>query len=83
MIKIERILETEPVNAFLLKRWLFKQYKKSKSYILAWIYWKNDFKLRKSKENWEWSFRINKQFRAFWKVDNKDLIIYMIDNHQK
>lgn len=83
MIKIERILETEPVNAFLLKRWLFKQYKKSKSYILAWIYWKNDFKLRKSKENWEWSFRINKQFRAFWKVDNKDLIIYMIDNYQK
>ena len=82
MLHINKILETQEVFDFLEKRWLLKQYKKSKAYILAWIYGKTDFKLRKPKEKWEWSFRINKQFRAFWKIDDKDLIIYIIDNHQ-
>lgn len=82
MIEINNIFETKEIYDFLEKRWLVEQYKKSKNYIIAWIYWKTDFKLRKPKEKWEWSFRINKQFRAFWKLDNWDLIIYIIDNHQ-
>ena len=82
MLKINNIFETKWVFEFLEKRWLINQYKKSKSYILAWIYWKTDLKIRKPKEKWEYSFRINKQFRAFGKLDNWDLIIYIIDNHQ-
>ncbi len=82
MLKINNILETQEVADFLEKRWLIKQYKKSKSYILSWIFWKTDFKLRQPKEKWEWSFRINKQFRAFGRLDENDLIIYLIDNHQ-
>jgi len=81
MLKIENIYEIEWVYNFLLKRWLVNQYRKSKKYILVWIYWKTDFKLRKPKEKWEWSFRINKQYRAFGKLDWNDLIIYIIDNH--
>jgi len=77
MLKINNILELNWVYDYLLKRNLLNQYKKSKSYILAWIYWNIDFKLRKPKEKWEWSFRINKQFRAFGKYDNWDLIIYI------
>jgi len=82
MIKVNNIYELKGVYDFLVKRNLLNQYKKSKLYILAWIYWNTDFKLRKPKEKWEWSFRINKQFRAFWRYDNENLIIYIIDNHQ-
>ena len=82
MIKINNIFEVKWVYDFLKKRWLLSQYKKSKTYILAWIYGKTDLKLREPKQKWEYSFRINKQFRAFWKMDNWDLIIFMIDNHQ-
>jgi len=82
MLKINNIFETKEVYDFLKKRCLLKQYKKSKSYILAWIYWKTDLKLRKPKERWEWSFRINKQYRAFAKFDWNDLIVFIIDNHQ-
>ena len=82
MINFHNIFETKWIYDFLIKRNLLRQYKKSKSYILAWIYWKTDIKLREPKEKWVWSFRINKQYRAFWKYDNWDLIIYMIDNHQ-
>lgn len=83
MLKINNILETKEVLDFLEKRLLIKQYKKSKSYILWWIFWKTDFKIRKPKEVWEWSFMINKQFRAFARFDKEnDLIVYLIDNHQ-
>jgi len=82
MLKINNIFETKWVLDFLEKRNLIRQYKKSKNYILAWIYWKTDLKLREPKKKWEYSFRINKQFRAFWKLDNWDLIIFIIDNHQ-
>ncbi len=82
MFKINNIYETPKVFEYLEKRWLIKQYKKVKTYILAWIYWKSNLKFRKPKEKWEISFRINKQFRAFWKLDWNDLIIFLIDNHQ-
>ena len=82
MIKIDNIFETQDVVDELIKKCLIKQYKKAKTYILAWIYQKTDFKLRQPKQNWEWSFRINKQFRAFARFDWDDLIVYIIDNHQ-
>ncbi len=82
MLNINNILETQEVADFLEKRWLVKQYKKSKTYILSWIFWKTDFKLRQPKEKWEWSFRINKQFRAFGRLDENDFIVYLINNHQ-
>jgi hypothetical protein len=80
---IKNIFETRWVYDFLVKRGLLKQYKKSKFYILSWVYWKTDLKLREPKGKWERSFRINKQFRAFGRYENGDLIIYIIDNHQK
>jgi plasmid maintenance system killer protein len=49
---------------------------------LIWIHWKTDFKLREPKKDWVYSFRINKQFRAFSYLKNNDLIVYKIDNHQ-
>lgn len=83
MIKIKNILESKDVVDFLLKRNLLDQYKKSKYYIINWILAKTDFKIRQPKSEWIWSFRINDQFRAFWRIDIEwNLIIYDIDNHQ-
>ncbi len=44
MVNIDNIFEIEWIEDFLIKRGLLNQYKRSKSYILAWIYWKTDFK---------------------------------------
>ncbi len=83
MFKIENIYEKEYIFDELVKRNLVKQYKKSKIYIISWIYWKTDFKLREPSKDWIYSFRINKQFRAFCYLENNSLIVYKIYNHQK
>ncbi len=47
MIKINNIYETKWVYDFLIKRWLLKQYKKSKTYISLNLL-KNRFKTEKT-----------------------------------
>lgn len=77
------ILENKDVVIYLKKRWLVNQYKKSKQLLLSWMLWKTDFKQRKPKNSWVYSFRVNQQFRAFWKINSEwDLVIYEINNHQ-
>ena len=83
MIKIEKIYEKPWILDFLEKRNLVQQYIKSARNILNWIYWKQDFKLRKPKKNWIWSFRINQKYRAFGIIDeNNNLLIFEINDHQ-
>ena len=82
MIKVEKVIEIEWIKDFLIKRNLVKQYKKSKISILAWLVWWTDLKTREPKEKLIWSFRINKQFRALCKLENEELIVFKIDNHQ-
>ena len=82
MINIKNIFEKDYIYNELIKRNLLTQYKKSKDLLLRWIHWKTDFKLREPKKDWVYSFRINKQFRAFSYLKNNDLIVYKIDNHQ-
>lgn len=79
---IENILERKDVVQYLLKRNLVAQYKKAKTYILSWEYQNTDFKERKPKWSKVYYFRINKQFRAMWYIENNNLIIVKIDNHQ-
>lgn len=82
MFKIENIYEKEYIFLELSKRNLLKQYKKSKNYILSGVFWKTDFKLREPQKDWVYSFRINRQFRAFCYFENNSLIVYKIYNHQ-
>ena len=83
MYKIEVILEDKDIFDFLNKRWLLPQYKKSKIKILNWLFSWVDFKIRQPKKDEIYSFRINKQFRAYWRLlENRTLQIYFIDNHQ-
>jgi len=79
---IEKILETKDVLAYLNKRNLLQQYKKSKKYILLWLKKQVDFKLRNPKKLKIYYFRINKQFRAYGVLDWNILKIYEINNHQ-
>lgn len=82
MLKIKNIYEKEYIFDELVKRNLLKQYKKSKNYIISWFHWKTDFKLREPQKDWIYSFRINKQFRAFCYFENDSFIVYKIYNHQ-
>jgi len=83
MYKVNKILEEKHILDFLIKRWLVKQYKKSKEKILYWYFSWVDFKIRQPKQDKVYSFRINKQFRAYWRMLEWDILqIYFIDNHQ-
>ena len=51
--------------------------------ILSWNTRGSDFKIRQPTHQKIWSFRINKQFRAFWSFDAEgDFTVSTIDNHQ-
>jgi len=80
--KINKILETIKIRDFLLKRRLLAQYIRKKESILLSNFTWNYLKLREPKKDEIWYFRINKQFRALWYLDNKILKIFDIDNHQ-
>ena len=83
MFNFSHILENKDALKYLQKRWLVDQYIKSKQLLLSGILWKTDYKLRRPKKMWIYSFRINQQFRAFWKINSKwDLVVYEINNHQ-
>jgi len=79
---IEKIYETEKVRLYLKKRNLDTQYIKSCRFLLAGFFGKTDFKLRQPKSQAIYSFRINKQFRAYGYFESSNFIVYHIDNHQ-
>lgn len=80
---IKKILIWDNLITYIKDRWLEKQYKKAKTYVLAWFFNKADFKLREPKKDKIYYFRINKQFRAYWTIEENILKIHHIDNHQK
>lgn len=83
MMPIKTVLEDETVIAYLGKRDLLKQYMKAKRYILAGLSGQTKLKERRPVGSGVWSFRINKQFRAFGYFENKEtFIVSKIDNHQ-
>ena len=79
---INRIIISDDLIKYLEDRKLEEQYKKAKEYILGWFYKQVDFKIREPKKDKVYYFRINKQFRAFCKLENNILKIFHIDNHQ-
>ncbi len=82
-MQIKIIREEKWIKEFLLKRNLLKQYKNNKIKLENGYLGKIDFKERKPKWTWIYSFRINKQFRAIWYFrENWVFIVVKIDNHQ-
>ena len=82
MNSIEKILISPKLIEYLQSRQLEKQYKKAKNYILSWVGKNVNLKLREPKAEKIWYFRINKQYRAVWRLQWSVLRIYAIDNHQ-
>jgi hypothetical protein len=82
MILINKVVISPLVKEYLEKRWLEKQYEKAKRFILSGNYKNVTLKIREPKEERTWYFRINKQFRAFCKLDGDVLYVLAIDNHQ-
>jgi len=79
---IKNVFESDEVLIYLEKRNLIKQYKKAKNFILLWYFENASFKKREPKEEDIYYFRINKQYRAIWYIENNNLYILEIDNHQ-
>ena len=67
----KNIFESKKVVEFLQKRQIITQYKKAKQYILSGMPKTTQFKQREPKHTDIFYFRINKQFRAWGKFDNK------------
>lgn len=82
MFKINIIKEEFYILDYLNKRWILNQYKKSKNNILSWNYSWNKIWLKEPKKDLVVYFRINKQFRALYKLEGNSLIVFEIDNHQ-
>ncbi len=83
-MKIEKIYEEKYILDYLQDRNLTKQYKKSKKNILSWMHTGNRLKYREPKQERIIYFRINRQFRALCRlVENKKLVVFDIDKHQK
>ena len=82
MLKIEKVLISSKLEDYLIKRWLLTQYLKTTTLLTSWNYQKLDIKLRQPKTKWLYSFRINKQFRVFWEIENNVFYVDAISNHQ-
>ena len=81
-MRFKKIIESKKVLEYLEIHFLVNQYKKSKNNILSWNVWKTFFKERNPPWSGIWYFRINKKYRALWFIENNELRIYDIDNHQ-
>lgn len=80
---IEKIEEEKDILEYLTKRNLLEQYKKAKKYLIIWNSKQIDFKIREPKIDEIYYFRINKQFIVLCYFEEKTLVVFKIDNHQK
>ena len=81
-MNIQGVLENKKVVKYLQQKNLVSQYKKAKKYLLENQYLLINFKKRKPKVDEIWSFRINKQYRAFGYFDGEFFIVAKISDHQ-
>jgi len=79
--KFDDIQIAQSVILQVKKYQLEKQFKKALNYIKDWKFKAVNFKLRKPKSDWIRYFRINKQYRAWWKIVNNTLFVFDIDDH--
>ena len=79
---IEKVLITQKWISYLEKRNLSNQYRKAKVNLLNWRFTNINFSIREPKRNKIYYFRVNKQFRIFWYIENKVFKVIKIDNHQ-
>ena len=82
VIKIWFIHEEKKVLQYLIKRKILVQYQKSKSLVLQWLFGSIDLKLRKPKQAWIRTFRINKKYRALCLIENGTMTVFDVDDHQ-
>lgn len=82
MFKVIEIKEKLWIEEYLKDRFIYEQYIKAKLNILSWNYAKHNFKEKNPKWSLVYYFRINKQYRAIWFIENSILRIIKIDNHQ-
>lgn len=83
MYRFNKIIETKEVSLYLTTRWLVNQYKKAKTYLQLWLFLQVKFGLREPKKDEIYYFRINKKYRALCIIENDELRVYKISDHQE
>jgi len=78
-----KIYINEKILKNIEKKWLLKQYEKVEKYLKLWNFRQISLKLREPKKDKVYYFRINKQFRLWCKIENNNIYIFHLDNHQK
>ncbi len=79
---INKVLIAQKRISYIEKRNLSLQYKKVKTYLLELKFTNINFAVREPKVDKIYYFRINKQFRVFWYIENNIFKVIKIDNHQ-
>lgn len=80
---ISEVIERKDVFLYLKKRRLLGKYKKAKGFLLSGDFVLGNLKKREPKKDEIWSFRVDKQFRAFCYFDGTVLVVFEINNHKK
>lgn len=83
MPEVFEIIENKRIRPYLEARGLYAQYQKAKQILLSGDQVRVHFKERQPQDSGVWSFRVNKQFRAFgFFRSSGQFAISKIDNHQ-
>ncbi|MFN7160754.1 MAG: hypothetical protein ACK4NC_04050 [Candidatus Gracilibacteria bacterium] len=80
---IHNILESVEVGEYLKERSLVDRYKKAKAYILGGHFGSVDFKIREPKSKKIYQFRISQKYRCYSYVEEENLIVFYISDHQQ
>lgn len=77
-----KVRERQNVIDYLIKRNLEKPYLKTKNFLEKKQLKSVDFKIRKTKSDKIYSFRINKKYRALGHFIEKNFVVTEISDHQ-
>ena len=80
---IRRVLEKDSrIIEYLEKRGLLERYQKAKARVISGDLSAVDFKKRKPKTSDMYQFRITDKYRAFCYLDESDVVVFEINDHQ-
>jgi hypothetical protein len=81
------VKELPDIWKYVIKRNIYKQYKKVKTLLEDWKFKNIDFKLRQPKKYKVYQFKINSKYRGFWvfrinKENKRMFVVTEISDHQ-
>ncbi len=79
---IKKIFIDAKILEYINKRWLINQYEKAEKYVYSNNFKLLNLKIREPKKDRVYYLRLNKQYRLWCKIEDFNMMIFHIDNHQ-